>query len=392
MYQIRTYNSISVKGLERLPRDNYEVASELPNPDAFLIRSQKLHDTDFPTSLKAIARAGAGVNNVPLERCSKDGIVVFNAPGANANAVKELVLAGMLLGARDIYQGMRFVEGLAPQEGLDPLLEKEKKRFAGSELRGKTLGVVGLGNIGSLVANMGQSLGMEVCGYDPAISVEAAWRLSSRVQKMDNLNSLFAKCDYISLHLPAIEATKGLINEALLSCAKPSTVLLNFARGEIVNREDVINALDQNRLHRYISDFPANNTLSHPQILQMPHIGASTAEAEDNCAMMVADQLIDFLENGNIRNSVNFPPIELARTTPVRITITNKNVPNVLGQVTAIIAEYDLNITDMLNKSRDDLAYNIIDLEAMPCEESLQALNAIEEVINLRVINNGPRS
>ncbi|MEH6650146.1 MAG: phosphoglycerate dehydrogenase [Motiliproteus sp.] len=389
MYQIRTYNSISVKGLERLPRDSYEVASELPNPDAFLIRSQKLHDTEFPKSLKAIARAGAGVNNVPIERCSDDGIVVFNAPGANANAVKELVLAGMLLGARDIYQGMRFVEGLEPQAGLDPLLEKEKKRFAGSELRGKTLGVVGLGNIGSLVANMGQSLGMEVCGYDPAISVEAAWRLSSRVQKMDNLNSLFAKCDYISLHLPAIEATKGLINEALLACVKPGTVLLNFARGEIVNKEDVIKALDQDRLHRYISDFPANDTLSHPRILQMPHIGASTAEAEDNCAIMVADQLIDFLENGNIRNSVNFPPIELARTTPVRITITNKNVPNVLGQVTAIIAEYDLNITDMLNKSRDGLAYNIIDLEAMPCDESLQALNSIEEVINLRVINGG---
>ncbi len=388
MYQIRTYNSISVKGLERLPRDSYEVASEIPNPDAFLLRSQKLHDIEFPQGLKAIARAGAGVNNVPLARCSDHGIVVFNAPGANANAVKELVLAGMLLGARDIFQGMRFVDELEPQDGLDSLLEKEKKRFAGSELRGKTLGVVGLGNIGSLVANMGQSLGMQVCGYDPAISVEAAWRLSSNVQKMDNLNSLFAKCDYISLHLPAIEATQGLINESLLECVKPNTVLLNFARGEIVNKQDVIKALDQGRLHRYISDFPANDTLAHPKILQMPHIGASTAEAEDNCAIMVADQLIDFLENGNIRNSVNFPQIELARSTPVRITITNRNVPKVLGQVTAIIAEYNLNIADMLNKSREDLAYNIIDLEEMPCAESLAALNAIEEVINLRVISN----
>lgn len=389
MYQIRTYNSISIKGLERLPRDSYEVASELPNPDAFLLRSQKLHETEFPQSLKAIARAGAGVNNVPLERCSDNGIVVFNAPGANANAVKELVLAGMLLGARDIYQGMNFVGQLKPQDGLDPLLEKEKKRFAGSELRGKTLGVVGLGNIGSLVANMGHALGMQVCGYDPAISVEAAWRLSSSVQKMDNLNSLFAKCDYISLHLPAIEATQGLINETLLECVKPSTVLLNFARGEIVNRQDVINALDENRLHRYISDFPANDTLGHPKMLQMPHIGASTAEAEDNCAIMVADQLIDFLENGNIRNSVNFPQIELARSTPVRITITNKNVPRVLGQVTAIIADYNLNIADMLNKSRENLAYNIIDLEEMPCDKSIEALNAIEEVINLRVLNGG---
>jgi D-3-phosphoglycerate dehydrogenase len=388
MYQIRTYNSISVKGLDKFPREGYEIASELPNPDAFLLRSQKLHEVEFPSTLKAIARAGAGVNNVPLERCSDNGIVVFNAPGANANAVKELVLAGMLLGARDIYQGMCFVGGLEPQEGLDPLLEKEKKRFAGTELRGKTLGVVGLGNIGSLVANMGLSLGMKVCGYDPAISVEAAWRLSSKVQKMDNLNSLFAKCDYISLHLPAIDATRGLINSALLDCVKPTTVLVNFARGEIVNTQDVISALDENRLHRYVCDFPANDTLKHSKILQMPHIGASTEEAEDNCAIMVAEQLIDFLENGNISNSVNFPQIDLARTTPVRITITNKNVPKVLGQITAIIAEYNLNIVDMLNKSRDGLAYNIIDLEERPCDASLEALTNIEEVINLRVITN----
>lgn len=387
MYQIRTYNSISVKGLDRFPRDRYEIASELPNPEAFLLRSQKLHEIEFPESLKAIARAGAGVNNVPLQRCTEQGIVVFNAPGANANAVKELVLAGLLLGSRDIYQGMRFVDELEPQEGLDPLLEKEKKRFAGSELRGKTLGVVGLGNIGSLVANMGLDLGMQVCGYDPAISVEAAWRLSSRVMKMDNLNSLFAKCDYISLHLPAIDATKGLVNDALLASSKPGQVLLNFARGEIVDKQSIISALDDDRLHRYVSDFPANETLGHPKMLQMPHIGASTAEAEENCAIMVADQLIDFLENGNIRNSVNFPQIDLARTTPVRLTITNRNVPKVLGQITAIIAEYNLNIVDMMNKSRDDLAYNIIDLEEAPCQESIDALSAIEEVINLRMIN-----
>ncbi|HEY5718614.1 MAG TPA: 3-phosphoglycerate dehydrogenase, partial [Motiliproteus sp.] len=250
MYKIRTYNAISVKGLDRFSRESYEVASELPNPDAFLIRSQKLHEIDFPASLKAIGRAGAGVNNVPLPRCNEQGIVVFNAPGANANAVKELVLAGMLLGARDIYQGMRFVDGLAPQDGLDPLLEKEKKRFAGSELHGKTLGVVGLGNIGSLVANMGLALGMKVIGYDPAISVEAAWRLSSEVEKMENLNTLFGRADYISLHLPALEVTKGLVNDNLLNCVKPTTVLLNFARGEIVDREAVVRALDENRLHR----------------------------------------------------------------------------------------------------------------------------------------------
>lgn len=387
MYKIRTYNAISVKGLDRFSRESYEVASELPNPDAFLIRSQKLHEIDFPASLKAIGRAGAGVNNVPLPRCNEQGIVVFNAPGANANAVKELVLAGMLLGARDIYQGMRFVDGLAPQDGLDPLLEKEKKRFAGSELHGKTLGVVGLGNIGSLVANMGLALGMKVIGYDPAISVEAAWRLSSEVEKMENLNTLFGRADYISLHLPALEVTKGLVNDNLLNCVKPTTVLLNFARGEIVDREAVVRALDENRLHRYISDFPANDTLGHPKMLQMPHIGASTAEAEENCAIMVADQLMAFLEHGNIRNSVNFPQIALARTTPVRLTITNRNVPKVLNQITAIIAEHNINIVDMLNKSREDIAYNIIDLEECPCDSSLAALRAIDEVINLRVIS-----
>ena len=387
MYKIRTYNAISVQGLDRFSRETYEVASELPHPDAFLIRSQKLHEIEFPDSLKAIGRAGAGVNNVPLERCNQQGIVVFNAPGANANAVKELVLAGMLLGARDIYQGMRFVDDLAPQDGLDPLLEKEKKRFAGSELYGKTLGVVGLGNIGSLVANLGLALGMKVIGYDPAISVEAAWRLSSDVEKMDNLNSLFGRADYISLHLPALEVTRGLVNDTLLNGVKPTTVLLNFARGEIVDRAAVTRALDENRLHRYISDFPANDTLRHPKMLQMPHIGASTGEAEDNCAIMVADQLIAFLEHGNIRNSVNFPQIELARTTPVRLTITNRNVPKVLNQITAIIAEHDINIVDMLNKSRDDIAYNIIDLAECPCDSSLNALRAIDEVINLRLIN-----
>ncbi len=307
MYKIRTYNAISVKGLDRFSRDAYEVASELPHPDAFLIRSQKLHDEEFPETLKAIARAGAGVNNVPLERCSERGIVVFNAPGANANAVKELVLAGMLLGSRDIHQGMNYVAGLEPQDGLDALLEKEKKRFAGVELYGRTLGVVGLGNIGSLVANLGLALGMKVIGYDPAISVEAAWRLSSDVEKMENLSSLFGHADYISLHLPVLDATRGLVNDALLAAVRPGTILLNFARGEIVDRESILRALDDGRVHRYVTDFPANETLGHPQILQMPHIGASTGEAEENCAIMVADQLMDFLENGNIRNSVNFP-------------------------------------------------------------------------------------
>jgi len=386
MYKIRTYNSISTRGLERFPRESYEVASEFPAPDAFLLRSHKLHDEPFPDTLKAIARAGAGVNNVPIERCNEQGIVVFNAPGANANAVKELVLAGMLLGSRGVFEGMKFVETLAPQAGLDALLEKEKKRFSGTELAGKTLGVVGLGNIGSLVANMGLALGMRVVGHDPAISVEAAWRLSSDVEKMDNLVSLFAKADYISLHLPVLDGTRGLISDNFLANARPDAVLLNFARGEIVDTAAVLRALDDDRLHRYVTDFPSNDTLGHPKVLQTPHIGASTGEAEENCAVMVADQLMDFLEHGNIRNSVNFPNIALPRATPVRVTITNRNVPKVLNRITGVIADHDINIVDMLNKSREEIAYNIIDLAACPDAQSLEALHAIDEVINLRVL------
>lgn len=386
MYKIRTYNSISVKGLNRFPRESYEVAGELPNPDAFMLRSHKLHGETFPGSLKAVARAGAGVNNVPLDRCNEKGVVVFNAPGANANAVKELVLAGILLGSRGIFGGMKFVETLQQQDGLDALLEKEKKRFAGTELTGRTLGVVGLGNIGSLVANMGLALGMRVIGYDPAISVEAAWRLSSDVEKMENLTSLFSRADYISLHLPVLDATRGLISDDLLANVRPDAVLLNFARGEIVDTPAVLRALDEERLHRYVTDFPSNESLGHPKVLQTPHIGASTGEAEENCAVMVADQLMDFLEHGNIRNSVNFPNIELPRTTPVRLTISNRNVPKVLNRITGVIADHDINIVDMLNKSRDAIAYNIIDLGACPDAQSLEALRGIDEVINLRVL------
>jgi D-3-phosphoglycerate dehydrogenase len=388
MYKIRTYNSISVKGLERFPRDRYEVASELPSPDAFLLRSQNLHDMELPDTLQAIARAGAGVNNVPLDRCSEQGIVVFNAPGANANAVKELVLAGMLLASREIVAGMNFVASLAPRDDLDAFLEGEKKRFAGTELIGKTLGVVGLGNIGSLVANMGLAMGMRVVGYDPAISVEAAWRLSSDVEKMENLSTLFARADYISLHLPVLDSTRAIISDGLLAMLRPGSVLLNFARGEIVDTPAVLRALDAGTLGRYVTDFPGNETLGHPRVLHTPHIGASTGEAEENCAVMVADQLMDYLADGNIRNSVNFPSISMPRTTPTRLTISNRNVPKVLNRITGVIADHDINIVDMLNKSRDDVAYNIIDLNHCPDDASLAALNAIDEVIKLRVLGN----
>jgi len=386
MYQIRTYNQISVKGLECFARDRYEVASELPNPDAFLLRSQSLHEIELPVTLKAIARAGAGVNNVPLARCTEQGVVVFNAPGANANAVKELVLAGMLLSARDIYGGLRFVDALQPQDGLGRVVEQEKKRFAGTELAGKTLGVVGLGNIGAQVANMGLGLGMSVVGYDPGISVDAAWRLSSRVRKMNNLTSLFASADYISLHLPALDSTRGMVDAKLLSHIRPNAVLLNFARDAIVETEALQQALASGALRRYVSDFPVNALLGHPGVLQMPHLGASTEEAEDNCAVMVAGQLIDFLENGNINHSVNFPSIALGRSTDFRLTISNRNVPKVLGRITTIFAENNLNIVDMINKSRDNIAYNIIDLEQSPSHSVLDALERIDEVINVRVI------
>jgi D-3-phosphoglycerate dehydrogenase len=389
MFKVRTYNSISLRGLERFPRDRYEVASELPSPDAFLIRSQDLRTMELPSSLQAIARAGAGVNNVPLDRCSERGIVVFNAPGANANAVKELVLAGMLCASRQIFPAMRFVDDLAPRDDLDAYLEAEKKRFAGTELVGRTLGVVGLGNIGSLVANMGLALGMRVIGHDPAISVEAAWRLSSDVEKIDNLSTLFARADYISLHLPVLEATRGLIGESLLTTLRPGATLLNFARGEIVDTAAVLRALDAERLHRYVTDFPSNATLGHPKVVHTPHIGASTGEAEENCAVMVADQLMDFLENGNIRHSVNFPTIAMPRTTPVRLTISNRNVPRVLNRITGVIADHDINIVDMLNKSRGDVAYNIIDLAGCPDADSLDALRGIEEVVNLRLLGDG---
>ncbi|MEE4277933.1 MAG: phosphoglycerate dehydrogenase [Halieaceae bacterium] len=389
MYRIRTYNNIAVQGLERFPRDRYEVASEIPEPDAFMLRSQNLHDMALPDSLQAIARAGAGVNNVPVERCTEQGIVVFNAPGANANAVKELVLAGMLLASREIFAGLNFVASLTPRDDLDAFLEGEKKRFAGTELIGKTLGVVGLGNIGSLVANMGLAMGMRVIGYDPAISVEAAWRLSSDVEKMDNLSTLFARSDYVSLHLPALPATHGLINDSLLAALRPGAVLLNFARGEIVDTAAVLRALDAGGLRRYVTDFPGNDTLGHPGVLHTPHIGASTGEAETNCAVMVADQLMDFLADGNIRNSVNFPAIAMPRSTPTRLTISNRNVPKVLNRITGVIADHDINIVDMLNKSRDVIAYNIIDLDRCPDESSLSALKAIDEVIKLRVLEAG---
>jgi D-3-phosphoglycerate dehydrogenase len=389
MYKIRTYNAISSKGLSRFSADKYDVSSECADPQGFILRSQKLHTEAVPESLVAVARAGAGTNNIPTEAYTEQGIVVFNTPGANANAVKELIVAGLLLGSRDIYGGMNYVQDLGHMDDsgeMGKLLEKEKKRFAGSEITGKTLGVVGLGAIGSIIANLALDLGMNVVGYDPAISVEAAWQLSSRVQRMDSIEALLAKADFITLHVPAIPATKHLINKDTLALMKSNAKILNFAREEIVSTEDMVAALDAGTIAGYISDFPAPALLGRKDVLLMPHIGASTEEAEENCAVMAADQLMDFLENGNIRNSVNYPPTKMARNGGTRITFTNSNVPKVLGSVLSILADAELNVVDMVNKSRGEIAYNIIDVESDVSDLVTSQIAGVEGVMRLRML------
>jgi D-3-phosphoglycerate dehydrogenase len=390
MYKIQTYNKIALVGLEQFDRVNYEVASGLANSDAILLRSHSLQATEVTPTVKAIARAGAGVNNIPVNAMTERGIVVFNTPGANANAVKELVLASMLLGSRDIIGGVRFVNELKIQDKkqLSALLEEEKKRFAGSEIAGKTLGVVGLGAIGSMVANMAIDLGMNVLGYDPAISVEAAWRLSHEVQRMESMTSLFARSDYISLHLPMLEATKNMINGEVLASVKSGACLLNFAREGIVDTAAVVASLDLEKkgLRAYIADFPMPELIGREDVILMPHIGASTQEAEDNCAVMAAKQLKDFLVNGNIRNSVNFPTISMERSSAHRLAFSNRNVPKMLGQVLSVLADGNINVVDMINKSRDDVAYNLIDTESPLSDEVIQKISAIDGVIAVRLI------
>ena len=389
MFKIRTYNAISSKGLSRFPAQSYQVSSESADPDGILLRSQKLHSEVMPSSVVAIARAGAGVNNIPVADYTEQGIVVFNTPGANANAVKELIVAALLMGSRDIYGGMNYVQGLteiSDSAEMGKLLEKEKKRFAGAEVQGKTLGVVGLGAIGSMIANLALELGMNVVGYDPAISVEAAWQLSSSVERMDNLEALLARADFITLHVPAIPATKHLINSKTLAGMKTTAKIVNFAREEIVSTADIVDALDNGVIAGYITDFPTPELLGRSDVLLMPHIGASTEEAEENCAVMAANQLMDFLEDGNIRNSVNYPQIKMARNGGTRITFSNRNVPKVLGSVLSILADSELNVVDMVNKSRNDIAYNIIDIEG-DFDASLKAkVAAVDGVVHVRII------
>ncbi|QTD45645.1 3-phosphoglycerate dehydrogenase family protein [Ottowia testudinis] len=390
MFKIKTYNAISPKGLARFAPDRFEVGSTITAPHAILLRSHKLQGELVPGSLLAVARAGAGVNNIPVEDYGTQGIVVFNTPGANANAVKELVLAGMLLATRGILPGIAYAQSLGhmtDSAAMHALLEKEKAKFAGGELRGKTLGIVGLGAIGSMVADMALALGMKVLGFDPALSIDAAWRLSNAVQRMENLPSLLGRADYVSLHVPALDATRHMINAQALAGIKPGAVLLNFARETIVDAAAVLAALQSGRLGRYVCDFPEPGFAQEPKIIALPHIGASTEESEENCAVMAADQLIDFLDNGHISNSVNYPAIRMDRTPgATRITLANHNVAGVLGHALSVLAEAQVNVIDMSNRSRDALAYNIIDAGSAPGADALAAIGQVDGVIRVRVV------
>jgi len=387
-FRIQTLNNISARGLERLPRERYEVASDIKDPEAIMLRSADMHSMTVPASVLAIARAGAGTNNIPVPNMSKRGIPVFNAPGANANAVKELVLASLFLAARNIVQAWDFARGLkGTDEEIDKATEAGKKKFVGFEIPGRTLGVIGLGAIGVEVANSAQALGMKVLGYDPQITVQRAWQLSSHVEQALSLDDLFSRCDAITVHVPLTNDTRGLVNAARLKLLRKGGVILNFSRAAIVDDKAVIAALDDGRLHAYVCDFPKNGLTSHPKVVTLPHLGASTGEAEENCAVMVADTLRDFLENGNIRNSVNYPEAVLPRApNAARLCIANSNVPNMVGQISTCLATAGLNIADLLNKSRGEYAYTIIDSDGALPTDVLAKIRAIDGVLAARLI------
>ena len=389
MFKIQTLNNISPLGLERLPRGRYEVASEIANPDAVLVRSADMHKLDIAASITASGRAGAGTNNIPVAAMSQRGVPVFNAPGANANAVKELVLAGLLLAARNIPQALDFVKKLdGDDHALHKQVEDGKKKFVGFELPGRTLGVIGLGAIGVKLANAAIELGMEVYGYDPAMTVQNAWKLDSRVKQALSVDDLVSKSQFISVHVPLLEATRGLINAERLKLMKKQGVILNFARAEIVDDKAVVEALNAGSLHAYVCDFPSNALKGNPRVIATPHLGASTGEAEDNCAVMVAEQIREFLEMGNVRNSVNFPeavmPLLPGKT---RLTVVNANVPNMVGQITTALAKHNLNIADLLNKSRGDIAYTLVDIDSALGNDVVSEIAAIQGVLKVRVID-----
>ncbi|MGA9162992.1 MAG: phosphoglycerate dehydrogenase [Thiobacillus sp.] len=384
--KVLTLNAISARGLARLP-EHYTVGGDIADPDGILVRSANMHEMEIPASVRAIARAGAGTNNIPVKKLSERGVPVFNAPGANANAVKELVIAGMLIAARNLVPAIRFVEGLSgTDEEMHKATEAGKKNFAGSELPGRTLGVIGLGAIGSFVAEAAIKLGMNVVGFDPAITVDAAWRLPSQVKRAENVEDVLRMADFVSLHVPLVDATRNLINAQRIGVMRPGAVLLNFAREGVVDNAAAVEALDANKLHAYICDFPANALKGHAKVVALPHLGASTEEAEENCAVMVAEQLADFLENGNILNSVNFPNVAMARESNFRIAIANANVPNMLGQISSVLAAASLNIHNMVNKSKGDMAYTLVDVDSVVSDAVIAQLAAIAGVLGVRYL------
>ena len=387
-FRILTLNNISVRGLERLPRDRYEIASDIGRPDAILVRSADMHSMTIPDSVLAVGRAGAGTNNIPVASLSKRGVPVFNAPGANANAVKELVLAALFLAARNVCQAWDFARSLSGTDAeIDAAVEKGKKRFVGFELPGRTLGVIGLGAIGVQVANAALGLGMKVIGYDPQITVQRAWQLSASVGQALSLDDLFARADIVTVHVPLNDETRHLVNAARLKLMKKGGVVLNFARASIVDDEAMLAALDEGHILAYVCDFPKNRLKDHPKVVTLPHLGASTVEAEENCAVMVAETVRDFLENGNVRNSVNFPEAVLPRVPgTTRLAIANSNVPNMVGQISTCLAAANLNIADLLNKSRGEYAYTIIDADGEIGEDVVARIRGIEGVLSARIV------
>ena len=386
MFDILTFNNIAASGLARLPKGNYRVGNDIAEPDAILLRSADLHAQPIAASVLAIARAGAGTNNIPVADMSRRGVPVFNAPGANANAVKELVIAGMLLAARNLADALAFAATIASDADAHARMEAGKKRFGGSELAGKTLGVMGLGAIGVRVANAAFGLGMRVIGFDPHMTVEGAWQLSSSVQRANSLEELYGASDYVTIHVPLNDATRGLFGAGAVAASKPGLVLLNFAREGVIDPKAVRDGLDQGRLGRYVTDFPVAEFAAHPSVIALPHLGASTAEAEENCAAMVADQLREFLENGNVQHSVNFPNTRMARAGNARLCIANANRPNMIGQLSHVLGEAGLNIAQMHNASRGDLAYNLIDVDAAVPASLVGAITAIDGILSVRVI------
>lgn len=388
MNKVLTFNNIAAVGLDRLPRDSYETSSEIQNPDAIILRSHKLHDYDVPESLQCIGRAGAGVNNIPVDKMSEKGVVVFNAPGANANAVKELAIAGMLLAARNICQAWDYTNNL--NEPDDAVLNKEveagKKKYVGFELPGKTLAVVGLGAIGVKVANAAVALGMNVIGFDPVITVENAWKLSAEVKQAGTVDEAFRAADFVTFHVPLIDATKNMLNAERLTQMKDGVVVMNLARGGIVDDTAVLAGLESGKVGAFVTDFPSNEVKEKPGVIALPHLGASTGEAEENCAIMVADQVKDFLENGNIKNSVNFPSVTLPRAGSARIAVANANRPDMVGQISHILGEGGLNICHMVNESRGDVAYTLVDVETEVSADVVEKISAIDGVLKVRTL------